>query len=86
MIDVGSKVSPLDEAYTPTTTPRNPGPITRSIFVIKKAEEFDVLGNDEFVRYGQKITIELNPHLYRKGIWLASSPLSPTLYSPVTRK
>jgi hypothetical protein len=29
-----------------TTTPRNPGPITRSIFVIKKAEEFDVLGND----------------------------------------
>jgi hypothetical protein len=38
------------------------------------------------VRYGQKIRIELNPHLFRKTLWLNSSPLTPSVHSPVTRK
>jgi hypothetical protein len=35
-----------------TTTPKNPGPISRSVFVITKAEEMDVFGSDSFIRYG----------------------------------
>ena len=35
-----------------TTTKENPGPVTRSIFVIKKAEEFDMFGSDNIIRYG----------------------------------
>eukprot|EP00349_Pseudokeronopsis_sp_Brazil_P010072 CAMPEP_0202978484 /NCGR_PEP_ID=MMETSP1396-20130829/84886_1 /ASSEMBLY_ACC=CAM_ASM_000872 /TAXON_ID= /ORGANISM="Pseudokeronopsis sp., Strain Brazil" /LENGTH=57 /DNA_ID=CAMNT_0049717459 /DNA_START=232 /DNA_END=405 /DNA_ORIENTATION=- len=46
VVDIGSKVSMLEEAYTTTTAARNVGPTTRSVFVIKKAEEFDMYGND----------------------------------------
>lgn len=52
MVDIGDRVGLVDETYMATTTATNPGPITRSIVVIKKAEEFDVLGNDSLVRYG----------------------------------
>lgn len=68
-----------------TSTPQHPGPVTRSIFVIKRAEAVDVFGSDNIIRYGQKIKIEVNPYLHRKTLWLSSQPLGPTCYSPVSR-
>lgn len=28
----------------------------------------------------------MNPYLYRKQLWLSSSPLTPTVYSPISAK
>lgn len=50
--DIGSKTMNLEESYMVNTTPNHPGPVSRSIFVIKKAEEMDIFGNDNIVRYG----------------------------------
>jgi len=50
--DLGNKTASLEESYMVTTTPNHPGPITRSIFVIKKAEEMDIYGKDDIIRYG----------------------------------
>ena len=83
--DVGTRTLAIDEAYMPTITTQHPGPVTRSVFVIKKAEKADVYGSDDIIRYGQKIKIEVNPHLFRKTLWLSSGPLGPNLYSPVSR-
>ena len=35
-----------------TTTKTSPGPISRSVFVIKKTEDQDSNGSDKFVRFG----------------------------------
>ena len=51
-MDIGDKASGLDEAYMVTTTAQEPGPITRSVFVIKKEEASDVYGNDNIIRFG----------------------------------
>lgn len=67
----------MEESYTATTTANHPGPVTRSIFVIKKAEKVDIFGNDDIVRYGQKVKIEVNPYLFRKTLYLNSQPLGP---------
>lgn len=50
--DIGDRASGLDETYMVTTSANNPGPITRSVFVIKKVEQMDIFGSDEVVRYG----------------------------------
>jgi hypothetical protein len=50
--DIGDKTANLDEAFMVTTTPKHPGPITRSVFVIKKEEASDVYGSDNIIRYG----------------------------------
>jgi hypothetical protein len=50
--DIGARTNGLEEAYVATTTPNHPGPVSRSIFVIKKAEKVDIFGNDDIVRYG----------------------------------
>lgn len=84
-MDIGDKVNNLDEAFMVTTTPQDIGPVTRSVFVIKKEELMDVFGSDNIIRYGQKIRIEANPNLYRKPLYLSSSPLTPNVHSPVTR-
>ena len=86
VIDIGDKVNGVEESYVTTTNTQNVGPITRSVFVIKKTAEADIFGNDGIVRYGQKIYIETNRHLFRKTLWLSSQPLGPNVYSPVTRK
>ena len=57
-----------------TTTKENPGPVTRSIFVIKKAEAFDMFGSDNIIRYGQKVIIESNPYIFKKPLYLSSNP------------
>ena len=84
MADIGKRALGFDEAFTPTVAQQHPGPVTRSIFVIKKVDKVDVFGSDNIIRYGQKVKIEVNPYLYRKTLWLSSSPISPSVYSPVT--
>lgn len=84
--DLGTKALGPDEAYIPTITSNHPGPITRSVFVIRKVEKADMFGSDDIIRYGQKVRIEVNPYLHRKPLSLSSQHLSPTVYSPVSGK
>eukprot|EP00347_Sterkiella_histriomuscorum_P021558 403333558 len=83
--DIGTRTASLEESYQCTTTTQHPGPITRSIFQITKAEKVDIFGSDDIIRYGQKIKIQTNPYLFRRSLWLSSQPLGPNVYSPVTR-
>ena len=71
-MDIGSRSSTLEESYSVTTTPTQPGPITRSVFVLKKLEAFDMFGSDNIIRYGQKLKIEANPYLFKKPLYLSS--------------
>jgi len=84
--DIGTRSLGPDEAYIPTVTLNHPGPVTRSIFVIRKVDKADMFGSDNIIRYGQKVKIEVNPYLHRKPLFLASSPLTPTVYSPVSSR
>jgi len=85
VMDIGDKQLGVDEAYMLTTCKENPGPMTRSVFVIKRAEEVDIFGSDNIIRYGQKVKIEANPYVFRKTLFVSSTPLGPQVYSPVTR-
>ena len=73
-VDVGDKVPNVPEAYTITSTGegQNPGPMTRSIFQLKRVDQVDIFGSDEFVRYGQKLKLCSNDYLFRKPLALAS--------------
>ena len=84
-MDIGDRQPGIEEAYMVSTTIQNPGPATRSIFVIKKAEKIDIFGSDNIIRYGQKIKIEANPYLFKKPLWLSSTPKGPLIHSPVSR-
>ena len=74
VVDIGDKVPNVPESYTITSTGRgqNPGPMTRSVFQLVKAEEIDIFGADEFIRYGQKVRIQSNPYIYARGLSLCS--------------
>ena len=52
VMDIDDKLKQVEEAYMVTTTNNETGPVTRSVFVIKKAEKFDMFGSDNVVRYG----------------------------------
>ena len=80
VVDLGKRALGLDEAYVPSVTPQHPGPVSRSIFVIKKVDKSE----GDLIRYGDKVKIEVNPYLNRKTLWLSSQPITPTVYSPVT--
>ena len=86
MTDIGTRALGPDEAYIPTVTLNNPGPVTRSVFVISKVEKSDVFGSDNIIRYGQKVKITVNPYLHKKPLFLSSQPISPTVYSPVSSR
>jgi hypothetical protein len=45
-----------------------------------------MFGSDNIVRYGQKIKIEVNPYVFRKTLYVSSTPLSALAYSPESRK
>jgi hypothetical protein len=49
---LSTKALGVDEAFIPTVTSTHPGPVSRSIFVIKKVEKSDIFGSDEIIRYG----------------------------------
>ena len=52
VMDIDDKIKQVNEAYMVTTTKENPGPVTRSVFVIKKAEKMDIFGSDNIIRFG----------------------------------
>jgi hypothetical protein len=41
VMDIGTRASGLEESYQITTTVQQPGPISRSIFVIRREEKVD---------------------------------------------
>jgi hypothetical protein len=75
----------VDECYTLTTTTEAPGPVKRAMFQISKAEKVDVFGNDNIIRYGQKVKIVSNPYAFKKALYVASHPKGTSTYSPVSR-
>lgn len=75
----------LAESYIVTTTKVNPGPVARSIFIIKKADRVDPFGSDSVIRYGQKVRLEASPYAFPKKLQLSSTVKGAALYSPVTR-
>jgi hypothetical protein len=85
VMDIDDKLKQVEEAYMVTTTKEAPGPVTRSVFVIKKAEKMDMFGSDNIIRFGQKVIIEANPYIFKKPLYLSSTPHGPQTYSPVTR-
>ncbi len=52
VVDIGDRTKGQDEGYLCTTSINNPGPITRSIFVVKKTSDEDLFTNDGRLRYG----------------------------------
>lgn len=87
VMDINERQQGADgDAFVLTTCKTNPGPISRSVFVIKRAEKVDIFGTDDIIRYGQKIKIEANPYIYRKTLFVSSTPLSALCYSPESRK
>jgi len=75
VMDIGDKVTNVEEGYTITSTSagQNPGPMTRSVFKLVKAEGDDgMFISDQFVRYGQKIRVEANSFLFKKALSLSS--------------
>ena len=88
-MDIGERVSNVEEGYSVSSTiaGENPGPMTRSVFQIVKAENpSDLFVNDQFVRYGQKLRICANPHLFRKALQLSSQKHTPTVCAPLSQK
>lgn len=55
-----------------TTTKVNPGPVARSIFILKRVDKVDLYGSDDVIRYGQKLRLEASPHAFRKPLYLSS--------------
>ena len=70
VMDVGDRVPNVEEGYQVTTTSvgQNPGPMTRSVFTVKREDATDMFGDDEYVRYGQKVRIASSDYLYRKAL------------------
>lgn len=68
VVDIGEKVPNVLEAYSITSTGegQNPGPMTRSMFQLKRVDQQDIFGSDKYVRYGQKVRLAANSHLFRK--------------------
>lgn len=83
--DIGERQLGVEEAYSLTTCKENPGPMTRSVFTIHRVEKIDLFGSDDIIRYGQKVKIASNPYIFRKPLYMSSTPLGPQVYSPVSR-
>ncbi len=79
VMDMGDRVLGVEEGYQLSTCKDNPGPVTRSMFVICRAEKQDIFGgpNDPVIRYGQKVKLMANPYIYRKKLFVSSTPLGP---------
>ena len=69
-MDIGDKVNGVEEGYSMSSTgaDQNPGPMTRSVFQLCKEASDDLFTSDGCIRYGQKLRIEANPHLFRKRL------------------
>jgi len=60
--------------------------MTRSVFSLKREDASDMFGDDEYIRYGQKVRITSNDYLFRKKLALHSLKHSPTICAPVSGK
>jgi len=85
VMDLNTRQLGVEESYQLTTTKKNPGPVTRSMFVLRRAEKVDIFGSDDIIRYGSKIKIEANPYVFKKKLWITSMPLGPQVYSSGSR-
>lgn len=85
VFNLGDKQPGLAESYMVTTTKVNPGPVARSIFVLRKADVHDPFGKDDIIRYGQKVKFESSVYACNKSLKLSSTIKGASLYSPVTR-
>ena len=81
VFNMADKQPGLAESYMVTTTKVNPGPVARSIFIIRQAEHC----LDDYIRYGQKVKLEASPYAFPKRLQLSSTVKGAALYSPVTR-
>ena len=88
VMDIGERVSNVQEGYSVTCTSagQNPGPMTRSVFQLNRVEEMDMFGDDEFIRYGQKVRITANRHLHPKSLSLTSAVQTPVCSAPLSGK
>jgi len=88
VMDIGERVANLQEGYAVTCTSagQNPGPMTRSVFKLCKEDSVDMFTCDNYVRYGQKVRIIANDHLFRKTLQLASAKQTPTICAPLSAK
>jgi hypothetical protein len=88
VMDIGERVQNVEEGYTVTCTSagQNPGPMTRSVFRVVKEDSVDMFTSDEFVRYGQKLRIEANEHLFKKRLQLSSAPQTATVCAALSGK
>lgn len=87
-MDVGDRTPNVPEGFTITSTGegQNPGPMTRSMFQLKKVDDMDIFGADEFIHYGQKVRIVSNDYLYRKPLALSSYKQTAAICSPCSNK
>ena len=79
-IDIGDRVKGVDEKYMATTTRFEVGPMKRSVLVLRKYDRANPV-----ICYGDKINIEINPHIFKKPLFLSSQPYSLNVYSTVSR-
>ena len=84
-VDLGVNQPGVDGAFRLTGSTTVNGPVTRSVFVLKRFEAMDIFGADNIIRFGQKIRIESNPHLYKKTLAVGSMPMGPAAHSPISR-
>lgn len=86
--DIGDRSPNVPESYNVTSTGegQNPGPMTRSMFQLRRVDKMDIFGADEFVRFGQKVRIVSNDYLFRKNLNLSSFKQTPAICSPCSNK
>ena len=82
--DLADKVTSCDEAYGVTTTPKQLGPVARSVFVIERGDDKDG-SPDNCVHFGQKVRITTNAQIMHKPLYLHSVPITPLAYARFSR-
>jgi hypothetical protein len=88
VMDIGERVANVQEGYaiTSTSAGQNPGPMTRSVFQLNKCDGVDMFQCDQYVRYGQKLRLQANSHLFRKVLQLNSCTQTPTVSAALSMK
>jgi len=69
------------DAFAVTATQSNNGPNTRSVFVVKHAND----SSDEKIRYGQEVRLSTLPELSDRELYLNSLPLTPMTFARFSR-
>jgi len=83
--DLGVKQVNIEESYRLNTSKTCQGPVTRNVFQIMRYEAADIFGTDSVIRFGQKVKIQANAHLYKKTLAVGSTPKSMNIVSSVSR-